>query len=159
MNVNNKLTHIISLVFVTFSGFSQNSELKSNSCNMESIAPNIFVNNIQETISCYEKIGFQIQIKNPNTEKPEFVLMTCGKVTVMFQTFESLGDQLPIIRKEKGSSLLLYIKINNIQDFYKKIKDEVKVYKELEETFYGAVEFSIIDNNQYVLTFAEHQKK
>ena len=122
---------------------------------MESIAPNIFVSDIQETISFYKKIGFQVRMKNPDTDEPEFVLLTCGKVTVMFQTFESLGDQLPVIKKEKGSSLLLYIHVNNIQDFHKEIKDVVPIYKELEETFYGSSEFSIIDNNYYLLTFAE----
>ena len=76
----------------------------------------------------------------------------------MFQTFDSLGDQLPIIRKENGSSLLLYIQMKNIRDYYEKIKDEVEVYKELEKTFYGAIEFSIVDNNQYLLTFAESQE-
>ena len=150
-----KLLLIVTLVFVTFWGFSQSNVTKSNSCLMESIAPNIYVFNIQETISFYKKLGFQIQAKNPDNENPVFVLMTCGKVTVMFQSFESLGDELPIVKREKGSSLLLYIQLKNIQEFYDSIKDRVEVYRELEKTFYGATEFSIIDNNDYLLTFAE----
>jgi len=150
---------LLTFAFSTNQCISQSNIFQSNSINMESISPNIFVHKIQETISFYQKLGFQIQAKNPDTESPDFVLMTCGNVTVMFQTFDSLGDELPIIKKEKGSSLLLYIEMKNIQEYYEKIKDKVKVYKELEETFYGAIEFSIIDNNQYLLTFAEHQEK
>jgi hypothetical protein len=37
-------------------------------------------------------------------------------------------------------------------------KDNVKVIKGLEKTFYGATEFSIQDNNGYLLTFAEDEK-
>jgi hypothetical protein len=37
------------------------------------------------------------------------------------------------------------------------MKDKVKVVKELEITFYGATEFTILDNNGYLLTFAEDE--
>jgi uncharacterized glyoxalase superfamily protein PhnB len=72
-----------------------------------------------------------------------------------FQTFESLCEYLPQISRVSGASLLLYINVKDIEAFYKEIKDKVTVLKGLEKTFYGATEFSIIDNNNYVLTFAE----
>ncbi len=42
--------------------------------------------------------------------------------------------------------------------FFDQIKDNIKVVKELEKTFYGATEFSIADNNGYLLAFAEDEK-
>jgi uncharacterized glyoxalase superfamily protein PhnB len=75
----------------------------------------------------------------------------------MFQTFESLGTELPAISRQKGGSLLLYIQTTGIRAFFETIKDKVKVLKGLEKTFYGATEFSIEDNNGYVLTFAEDE--
>ena len=75
----------------------------------------------------------------------------------MFQTFESLGNELPTVSRQKGGSLLLYIQITGIRDFFDQIKDKVKVIKGLEKTFYGATEFSIEDNNGYLLTFAEDE--
>jgi uncharacterized glyoxalase superfamily protein PhnB len=42
--------------------------------------------------------------------------------------------------------------------FFDQIKDNVKVVKGLEKTFHGATEFSIKDNNGYLLTFAEDEK-
>jgi len=53
---------------------------------------------------------------------------------------------------------LLYINTKNIRAFFEQIKDRVTVLKGLEKTFYGATEFSILDNNNYVLTFAEDEK-
>ncbi|MDR9457859.1 MAG: hypothetical protein RI572_10675 [Salegentibacter sp.] len=77
----------------------------------------------------------------------------------MFQTFESLSNELPLVSRENGGSLLLYIQTNEIRNFFDKIKDKVKVIKGLEKTFYGATEFSIEDNNGYLLTFAEVEEK
>jgi hypothetical protein len=53
--------------------------------------------------------------------------------------------------------MLLYIKLKNIRAFFESVKNLVPVLKGLETTFYGATEFSIKDNNNYVLTFAEDE--
>ncbi|NVO10899.1 MAG: glyoxalase [Bacteroidales bacterium] len=125
---------------------------------MESVSPNIFVNDIKETIAFYKILGFNVNAAVPDEENPIFVLMTCGSTTFMFQTFASLGNDLPQIKRQDGGSLLLYIQIKGIRSFFETIKDKVTVLKELEKTFYGATEFSIIDNNSYILTFAEDEK-
>jgi uncharacterized glyoxalase superfamily protein PhnB len=125
---------------------------------MESLSPNIFVNNMNETIAFYKSIGFQLVMTVPEAGS-DFVwaMMVNGNVTFMFQTFESLGNELPEISRENGASQLLYIKLKEIRNFFELIKDKVKVLKPLEKTFYGATEFSILDNNNYVLTFAEDE--
>ena len=87
-----------------------------------------------------------------------WAMMTCGNVTFMFQTFESLGNDLPVIWRQNNGSLLLYIQTIEIRKFFDQIKDNVKVVKVLERTFYCATEFSIEDNNGYLLTFAEDEK-
>jgi uncharacterized glyoxalase superfamily protein PhnB len=124
---------------------------------METVAPNIFVDDIKTTIAFYQKIGFSVEATVPEEGDPVFALMTCGKVTFMFQTFESLGSELPAIRRQKGGSLLLYIQLKGIRDFYDRIEKEVNIVKGLEKTFYGATEFSIEDLNGYILTFAEEE--
>jgi uncharacterized glyoxalase superfamily protein PhnB len=123
---------------------------------MESLSPNIFVNDMKATVSFYRILGFEITMSVPETgDDLVWAMMTNGKVAVMFQTFESLADDLPQINRTDGGSLLLYINLTNIQSFFEEIKDKVTVLKGLEKTFYGATEFSILDNNNYVLTFAE----
>ena len=125
---------------------------------MESLSPNIFVDNMNETIEFYRSIGFQMVMTVPEAgEDPVWAMLTNGGVTVMFQTFGSLGEDLPEISRNNGGSLLFYIKLKNIRAFFEEIKDKVKVLKGLEATFYGATEFSILDNNNYVLTFAEDE--
>lgn len=125
---------------------------------MDSISPNIFVNDINKTIDFYKELGFNVVTTVPEQGDIFWAMMTCGNVTFMFQTFESLGTELPTISRQNGGSLLLYIQTSDIRKFFDRIKDNVKVVKELEKTFYGATEFSIEDNNGYLLTFAEDEK-
>ncbi|MDA3944976.1 MAG: VOC family protein [Bacteroidetes bacterium] len=125
---------------------------------MDSLSPNIFVNDIDETINFYKTLGFKVAMAVPEEGDFLWVMMTCGKVSFMFQTFESLGSELPEISRQNGGSLLLYIQIKEIRQFHDKIKDKVKIIKGLEKTFYGATEFSILDNNGYLLTFAENEE-
>ena len=125
---------------------------------MDSISPNIFVNDIIKTIEFYKELGFNVVTTVPEQGDIFWAMMTCGNVTFMFQTFESLGTELPTISRQNGGSLLLYIQTSDIRKFFDRIKDNVKVVKELEKTFYGATEFSIEDNNGYLLTFAEDEK-
>jgi len=123
---------------------------------MESLSPNIFVHNMAETIAFYETLGFKKTMTVPEEgDNLVWAMMMNGNVTMMFQTFESLGEELPQISRHDGASQLLYINLKEIQGFFNQIKDKVTVLKGLEKTFYGATEFSIVDNNNYVLTFAE----
>ena len=128
---------------------------------MTSLSPNIFVKDIQATIAFYEQLGFQLVMSVPEQTHADlvWVMMSNGGVTFMFQTFQSLGQDLPPISRQDGGSLLLYINLGNIRGFFDSIKDKVNVVKGLERTFYGATEFSITDNNNFLLTFAEHEKE
>ncbi|MEN8124178.1 MAG: VOC family protein [Bacteroidota bacterium] len=125
---------------------------------MDSISPNIFVKDINETIKFYQYLGFRVVMTVPEQGDLVWVMMTCGNVNFMFQTFDSLGSELPTISRQNGGSLLLYIQIKEIRLFHDKIKNKVNVIKGLEKTFYGATEFSIQDINGYILTFAENEK-
>ncbi len=124
---------------------------------METVSPNIYVKDINKTIEYYKQLGFEVVAQVPDEGDLIFAMMICGKVTFLFQTFESLADDLPQIKRENGGSIMLYIQMTEIRKFYENIKDKVNVIKGLEKTFYGATEFSILDINGYVLTFAEDE--
>lgn len=124
---------------------------------MESISPNIFVKNMDETINFYELLGFKLTMRVPNEGDLVWAMMTNGNVVFMFQTLESLGDDLPEISRQDGGSLLLYIQLKEIRQYHDRIKNKVRILKGLEKTFYGATEFSIRDINGYILTFAENE--
>jgi uncharacterized glyoxalase superfamily protein PhnB len=125
---------------------------------MNSLTPNIFVKNIHETIEFYRSIGFEVKMSVPEKGDLVWVMMSCGDVNFMFQTFDSLGSDMPEISRHDGGSLLLYIQAKEIRQYYNRIRGKVNILKGLEKTFYGATEFSIRDINGYILTFAENEE-
>ena len=125
---------------------------------MKSIATNIFVRDMNKTIEYYQHLGFEVAMKVPEEGDVVWAMLSCGSVNFMFQSFESLGEELPEISRQDGGSLLLYIQTKEIVQFHDRIKDKVNIFKGLEKTFYGATEFSIQDINGYILTFAEEEK-
>ena len=125
---------------------------------MESISANMFVNNINATVEFYKILGFSVAMTVPEQGDPVWAMMTCGSVSFMFQTFASLGDALPDVRRQDGGSLLFYIKLKGIRAFFERVKEKVTVLQGLEKTFYGATEFSIRDINGFILTFAEDEQ-
>jgi uncharacterized glyoxalase superfamily protein PhnB len=134
-----------------------NKEIKTTL--MDSLTPNLFVRDMHATIDFYTYLGFSLTMTVPEPGKGPMVwaMMTAGNVTFMFQTFESIGQDLPSVRREDGGSLIFYIKVKRIRDLFARINGQVGVVHGLQKTFYGATEFSITDNNQYVLTFAEDE--
>lgn len=124
---------------------------------MDSISPNIFVKDINKTIDFYKQLGFSVVTTVPEEGDFVWAMMTCGSVTFMFQTFDSLGEELPAVSRQDGGSLLLYIQTKGIRKLFDQVNDKMIIVKGLEKTFYGATEFSIQDINGYILTFAEDE--
>lgn len=124
---------------------------------METVSPNIYVNDLQATIDFYSNLGFKVITTVPPEGEPIFALMMNGGVTFMFQTFASLGDTLPEIPLQTGAPILLYVNMKGVRKFHDEIKDKVSIHRGLEVTFYGATEFSVLDNNGILLTFAEDE--
>ena len=126
---------------------------------MDSLAPNLFVNDIRATIEFYKVLGFNMVMSVPAEADGtlDWAMVSSSNVTFMFQTFQSLGDTLPMVSRQDGGSLLFYIRIRKIRSFFDSIKEKVNVVHGLQKTFYGATEFSITDPNNYLLTFAEDE--
>jgi uncharacterized glyoxalase superfamily protein PhnB len=126
---------------------------------MDSLAPNLFVRDIRATIEFYKLLGFNLVMSVPAEADGnlDWAMVSSGNVSFMFQTFQSLGDTLPMISRQDGGSLLFYIRIRKIRSFFDAIQGKVNLVHGLQKTFYGATEFSITDPNNYLLTFAEDE--
>jgi uncharacterized glyoxalase superfamily protein PhnB len=124
---------------------------------MQKVSPNIFVKDIRETINFYRRIGFELTMNVGEGDEMVWAMVGNGEVTFMFQTFKSIEASLPVVSRADGGSLLLYINMKGVREYFEQVKGVVPILQGLEKTFYGATEFSIEDNNHYMLTFAEHE--
>lgn len=69
---------------------------------------------------------------------------------------ESIRDKYPELKEQQsGGAFTLYIKVEDLEDLYQEIKDDVHIIKEMHETFYRANEFAIQDPNSFILTFSD----
>jgi len=124
---------------------------------MESLTPNIYVENVGKTLEFYKILGFEPLMTVPEqSPDPVWAMVQNGNVHLMFECFQSIEGKLPEISRQPGGSLLLYIKVKDVKKLYDSLKNQVTVLHGLTTTFYGATEFSIKDINNYVLTFAEN---
>ncbi|HRP61575.1 MAG: VOC family protein [Flavobacteriales bacterium] len=127
---------------------------------LNSLTPNLMVNDVEETIEYYTDIlGFTLLKTVPEKGNPDWAMVKRNDVILMFQSAKSLKDELPKLKSQKpGGGLTFYIKVDRITELHEELVDnEVEIIADLESTFYDTIEFSIIDNNGYVLTFSEEK--
>ncbi|MCL1972152.1 MAG: VOC family protein [Endomicrobia bacterium] len=125
----------------------------------KSITPNLMTESVEETIRFYtENLGFAeiASVPDEKTGKLQFVILGKDNLTIMFQQRESLAGEYPELAADKVSpGCTIYIKVDDVKKFAGDIGAKVKLIRDLHKTFYGANEFAILDNNGYVLTFAD----
>ena len=74
----------------------------------------------------------------------------------MFQKDKSIKAEYKELENyEKGGALTLYIQVEDLQKWYKTIKDKANIINPMHKTFYGANEFAIMDINGFILTFSD----
>jgi uncharacterized glyoxalase superfamily protein PhnB len=129
---------------------------------LNSLTPNLMVNDVEETIEFYTDIlGFTVLMTVPETGKLDWAMVKRNDVVIMFQTKKSLSSELPRLAGEKpGGGLTFYIKVDKITELHEELyNNEVEIISDLESTFYNTIEFSVVDLNGYVLTFSEEEEK
>ena len=127
---------------------------------LNSLTPNLMVNDVEETIEYYTDIlGFTLLKTVPEVGVIDWEMVKSNDVVFMFKSAKSLKDELPKLKAQKpGGGLTFYIKVDKITELHEELVDnEVEIIADLESTFYDTLEFSIVDINGYILTFSEEK--
>ena len=117
------------------------------------------VSSVEQTLEYYEEtLGFTCLRTVPEKGAPDWALMKKNDVVLMFQSVKSLSKELPALDGRKpGGGMTMYFRMTGIKEFYEEVEEKVEIVSEMEHTFYGTEEFSILDINGYVLTFSEEK--
>ena len=133
---------------------------------MKSMIVNMGVKDIVSTVKYYqENFDFELQMLVDESKtnfdtviKKElnyiWAMLRKDDVSIMLQSIDSLKEDIGVFFDNVGASLTLYIEVENVDDLYLKIKDNVNMYKDITTTWYGQREFYIKDINGYILGFA-----
>ncbi len=123
---------------------------------MNSVSVELMVDDIQKTVEFYKTVlGFEVILETPD-DKPTFAIIKSNNVKLMLYIREEFANEIPKFKNEKlGGSIALYIGVDNIKNWHKRLESKVKVVQKLHATEYGTEEFSFEDINGYVLMFHE----
>jgi uncharacterized glyoxalase superfamily protein PhnB len=128
---------------------------------LQQLSPNMMVASVEESMAYYSTIfGFT---EGPSVPTPsgglQWGMVMHGAVQLMFQTAESIGEDLPGFNTEKtGGSLSLFIEVDDAAALFREVEGKVELFMPLKDTFYGKREFGIRDLNGYLLVFASDIK-
>lgn len=124
---------------------------------LRSLTPNLVVEDVNETADYYTKnLGFTLIASVPEAGKLNWAMMIRDGVTLMFQSRESMQEDLPELQISKSGSMgTFFLEVEGIKDIYTQCKGKVKIKSDMRTTFYGKNEFTIEDLNGFFLTFAE----
>lgn len=114
----------------------------------KSLRPLIRTLQLEETIQFYTQIlGFELEAKN---EEWGWASLISDDIELMI----ALPNAHEPFEKPHFTGSF-YINIENVEDLWLQIKDQVKVCYELEVFDWGMKEFAVYDNNGYLLQFGE----
>ena len=124
--------------------------------NVKRITPVLFVKEIEPVLSFWvDHLGFTKAIEVPHGDKLGFVSVQKGATEVMYQTYASVGEDLPQVSQAvtKGPTFL-YIEVDNLDAVLAALKN-FKIIQPERTTFYGMREIGFQDPAGHFITFAQ----
>ena len=122
----------------------------------QKLTPNIMVRDMGESLDFYVNVmQFKCMVTIPDNPPFKWALLAADSVEVMIQERDFMLSEHPDFEDRGPGAFTLYIEMTNIRPYYEKVKDHVQIKRELTDTFYGMLEFSILDPSGNTLTFAQ----
>ena len=119
---------------------------------IKSLIPSLLVDSINDTVNYYTEIlGFKLERKNSY-----WAHLSCEAAHLYLTLKTSVLGFLPEMKERSlGGTFTLYISVDDIDDYYNRVKDLVCVSMPLHTTDYGTKEFQVRDINGYILDFGQ----
>lgn len=114
----------------------------------QQVVPMIHVPDVRATVGWYQSVGFAVLTTFEDDDEMTFALLSYGNSQVMLNA----GGRLSA---EDRRDVDLYVRTDDVEGLYERLKDHVDVRLGLMNTFYGTREFVIRDPNRFWLTFGQ----
>ena len=120
------------------------------------ITPVLFVQAIEPVLPFWvDALGFVKTIEVPGGDGLGFVALQKDGAEVMYQTYASLGDDMPqVAEAAKKGPTFLYIEVENLDAVLAALK-KYKITMAERTAFYGMREVGFQDPTGHYLTFAQ----
>ncbi|HEY4907042.1 MAG TPA: VOC family protein [Candidatus Acidoferrum sp.] len=120
------------------------------------ITPVLFVKEIEPVLPFWvDALGFEKAIEVPHGDKLGFAALQKDGTEVMYQTYASLGDDMPqVTEAAKKGPTFLYIEVDDFDSVLAALK-KYKITMSERTAFYGMREVGFQDPAGHYLTFAQ----
>ena len=119
------------------------------------LSPLLVTRDMKKTIDFYQNtLGFKLGMMFPDVHNPEYADLSKDSMIIMFTT----PTGLKIGRRDKlGVGVNLYLQIDDdIDHYYKELQmNGAKINTAIKDEPWGSRDFTIEDNNGYLLTFSQ----
>ena len=123
--------------------------------NAKRITPVLFVKDIEPVLPFWvEKLGFTKTIEVPHGNKIGFVALEKGSAEVMYQTYASVAEDMPLIAEIHRGPTFLYIEVDDLDAVLNTLKDS-KIVQPERTAFYGMREVGFQEPGGHYVTFAQ----
>ena len=124
----------------------------------QKVAPMLLVEDVDKTEEWYRNVlGAELQYSMPQNPPFMWVSLLLDDVEIMFgqrgEATKWYSDSVTVV--EKPSNFIVYFYINNLDQLYDHIRDEVEIVMEPMDQSYGIREFVVRDPFGFILVFAE----
>jgi hypothetical protein len=123
--------------------------------NVKRITAVLFVKEIEPVLPFWvDKLGFTKAIEVPHGSKIGFVALQKGSTEVMYQSYASLEDDMPLVAETRKGPTFLYIEVDNLDAVLKALEDS-KIVQPERTAFYGMREVGFQEPGGHYVTFAQ----
>lgn len=122
---------------------------------MKKLTPVLFVEEIEPALPFWiERLGFEKVTEVPEGDRLGFVILKKDDVEVMYQTRESVTNDVPPLADSPMRGTFLFITVDDL-DSVQKTLDGIEPVVPRRKTFYGADELIVREPAGNVVTFAQ----
>ena len=148
-----KFLALVALGFLVVFQTTHSEEKKP--MNVKRITPVLFVKEIEPVLPFWvDRLGFTKAIQVPHGNKLGFVALQKGSTEVMYQSYDSVAEDVPLVAETRKGPTFLYIEVDNLDTVVTALKSE-KVVQPERTAFYGMREIGYQEPGGHFVTFAQ----
>jgi len=146
---------VVLVAILTLQNVNHAQEKKAMDINVKRITPVLFVKEIEPVLPFWvDKLGFTKTIEVPHGNKIGFVALQKGSTEVMYQSYASVEEDMPLIAETRKGPTFLYIEVDNLDAVRNALKG-AKIVQPERTAFYGMREIGFQEPGGHYVTFAQ----
>lgn len=146
----------LALALVASFGFLQtNHSEEKKPMQVKRITAVLFVKEIEPVLPFWvDKLGFTKTIEVPHGDKLGFVALQKGNTEIMYQSYASVAEDMPLLAEIRKGPTFLYIEVDNLDAVLSAFKG-TKIVQPERTAFYGMREVGFQEPGGHYVTFAQ----